>query len=146
MDYSDQDFTKLKYTDAYLLLIQRDQFHLDSHTDLISTWLHPVTFYHWIRNLDGLVLKYSELFISHRGGLRSEGYLYPYPSRATLDRECSTHGHDWCECTPTFYLNAITVSPYFLIKRIINSYSTQWPTSWYRYRPSNSISFGREYF
>ena len=60
MDYPDQNFAKLKYTDAYLLLIQMDQFYLDSHTDLISIWLHPVSFCYWIKNSDDPVLKYSE--------------------------------------------------------------------------------------
>ena len=70
MDYPTYGFTKLKYTDVYLLLIQRDQFYLDSRTDLISIWLYPVTFHHWIRNSDGPALKYSELLTSHHGDLR----------------------------------------------------------------------------
>ena len=105
MDYPDQSFTELKYTDAYLLLIQRGQFHLDSHTDLISTWLHSITFHHWVRNSNDLILKYSELLTSHHDGLRSEGYLYPYPSWATLDsRVLSTWS---CSMWRYFYILSV---------------------------------------
>ena len=45
-----------------------------------------------------------------------------------LIAECSAHSHVRCECTPTFYLHAITISPHSLIKRIKNSYGTQRPT------------------
>ena len=128
MDYSDQGFTKLKYTDVYLLLIQRGQFHLDSHTDLISTRLHLVSFHHWIRNSDGLVLKYSELFTSYWviSGLRDTYTHILY--ELLLTAECSTNDHIRCEYTSTFHLHVITVSPHPLIKRTINSYSTQRPT------------------
>ena len=126
MNYSDQDFTKLKYTDVYFLLIQRVQFYLDSHTDLLNTWLHPISFRYWIRNSDGSVPKYNELLISHRSGLRSlrDTYIHIL-HELLLTVECSTHSHVLWECTPTFHLHAIIVSPYFLIKRTTNSYGTQ---------------------
>ena len=37
MDYSEQDFTKLKYSDALSFKIQRGQLYFDPHTDFIST-------------------------------------------------------------------------------------------------------------
>ena len=37
MDYPDQDFAKLKYSDTSTPIIWNDQFHLDPHTDFIST-------------------------------------------------------------------------------------------------------------
>ena len=37
MDYPDQDFTKLKYSDALTPIIQRDQSNLDPHIDFTST-------------------------------------------------------------------------------------------------------------
>ena len=85
MDYPDQDFTKLKYSDALTLIIQRDQSRLDPHTDFVSTWLYPVAFCHYIRNVGSLVPKHSELPVSHYGDLKSEGYLCPYVSRAALN-------------------------------------------------------------
>ena len=45
-----------------------------------------------------------------------------------LAAEYSAHGHVRCECSPIFHLHAIKVSPYFLVKRITNSYDTQRPT------------------
>ena len=37
MDYPDQDFTKLKYSDTSASIIWRDQFYLDPHTDFTNT-------------------------------------------------------------------------------------------------------------
>ena len=78
MDYLDQDFTKLKYSDALTLIIRRDQSHLDPHTDFVSTWLYPIVFCHCIRNTDCSVSKHSELFASYYDDLRSEGHLCLY--------------------------------------------------------------------
>ena len=128
MDYLDSNFAKLKYTDAYLLLIQRGQFHLDSCIDLISTWLYPKIFYYWIKNSVSLASKYSELLASHRGDLRSEGHLYPYPSRAILDSRVLRKWSRSVKCTPTNHPYAISVSPYVLVKRITNQYGIQRPT------------------
>ena len=125
MDFSGSDFAKLKYTDAYLLLIRRDQSHLDSRTDLTSTWLYPKIFHRWIKNLDSLTSKYSELFVSHRGDLKSKGYLYPYPSRDTLDSRIL---HNWSFSVWMYsYIlpHAIPVSLYSLVKKITNPYGTQ---------------------
>ena len=85
MDYLDQDFTKLKYSDVLSSIIWRGQSHLGPHTDFASTWLYSITFRHYIRNVDNLTPKYNELLASHRGDLRSEGHLCTYPSRAVLD-------------------------------------------------------------
>ena len=128
MDYLDSDFAKLKYTETYVLLIRRDQSHLDSYTDLISTWLHPKIFHHWIRNSVSLALKYSELLANHLDNLRSERHLYPYPSRAILDSRVLYNWSLQWWCTPTSHLHAIPVSPYHLVTRTTNVYGTQWPT------------------
>ena len=138
MDYSDLDFAKLKYTDAYLLLIQRDQSHLDSRTDLTSTWLHPKIFSHWIRNSVNLIPKYSELLVSHRGNLKSEGYLYPYPSRATLDNRVL---RSWSHSV-TIY-SYISHSCHTNISILFGYEDNQriWHTityTWYHYHLSNS--------
>ena len=86
MDYPDQDFTKLKYSEALAPIIWRGQSHFDPYTDFASTWLYPVAFHHCIRNLENsLTLKYSELLASHYSDLRSEGYLYPCISWVALD-------------------------------------------------------------
>ena len=116
MDYSDPDFAKLKYPNTYLLLIRRGQSHLDSRTDFTSTWLHPKNFYHWIKNSVSPALKYSEFFASHRGDLKSEGHLYPYPSRTILDNRvlCS-----WsCSVMMYSYISPACYnwSPYYLIR------------------------------
>ena len=37
MDYSDQDFTKLKYSDTLAPMIRKNQSHLDPYTDFVST-------------------------------------------------------------------------------------------------------------
>ena len=37
MNYFDQDFTKLKYSDTLAPIISRDQSHLDLHTDFANT-------------------------------------------------------------------------------------------------------------
>ena len=80
MDYPDQGFAKLKYSDTSTPLVWRGQSHLDPDTDFTSILLSLVAFHHCIRNPDSLTLKHSELLISHYGDLRSEGYLYPYIS------------------------------------------------------------------
>ena len=85
MDYLDQDFTKLKYSEALTPIIWRDQFHLDPHTDFTSTGLYPVVFRHCIRNTNSSILKHSELLASYYGNLRSEGHLYLCDSQAAFD-------------------------------------------------------------
>ena len=127
MDYPDQDFTELKHTDAKLLLIQRDQFHLDLHTNFASTWLCPKIFHHWIKNSDSLAPKYSELLASHRDNLRSEGYLYLYLSQATLDSKVLSNWLCSVRYTPTSYLYTILLSPHSLVKRTTNIYGAQRP-------------------
>ena len=126
MDYPEQDFTKLKYSDVLTLILQRDQSHLDSYTDVISTWLYPKIFHHWIKNSSSPISKHSELFASHHGDLRSERYLYPYPLQATFDSRVL---HSWSRlvrCTSTSHLYVISVSPHFLVKRTTNPYGIQW--------------------
>ena len=126
-DYPSQGFAKLKY-DCTQLLNWSGQSHLDTRTDKSSTWLHPVAFHHWIRNSGSPVAKCSELLASHRGSLRSEGHLYPYPIGANLDsRNSSGVGHVQCRCTITSHLYAIPVSPHSLVMRTTNPYGTQRP-------------------
>ena len=84
MDYPNQDFTWLRYSDVLTFIIQRGQSHLDSHTDFINIWLYSVAFCIYIRNTGSLTPKHSELFISHRSDLRLKEYLCPYPSWATV--------------------------------------------------------------
>ena len=135
-DYPDQDFIKLKYSDALTPIIRRGQSHLNSHTDFISIWLYPVAFHHCIRNIDSPTLKHSELLASHHGDLRLEGYLCPYPSRAFLNsRALRRWVIVWWWCTPISHLYVIPVSSHFLVKRITNPYSTQWPILDKRYCP-----------
>ena len=127
-DYLGHDFAQLKHSDALTPIIWRDQSHLDSHTDFISTWLYPVAFYHCIKNIDSLALKHSELLASHRGDLKSKERLCTYLLSAALDSRVL---HNlitiqwWCIFISHLY--TISVSPYSLIARIINSYGTQWP-------------------
>ena len=144
MDYPGLDFAKLKYIDAYLLLIRKDQSHLDSGTDLTSTWLHLKIFHHWIKNSVSLTSKYSELLANHHGDLRSEEYLYPYPSRATFDsRILCSWSHSvmmYSYISPVCHTNVSTPFGY-------KDNQCIWHTmtyTWYHYRPSNSVSFGRE--
>ena len=144
MDYSNPNFAKLKYTDAYLPLIWRNQSHLDSCTDLISTWLYPKIFHHWIRNSVSLVSKYSEFFVSHRDDLRSEGYLYPYPLQAILDSRV-LYSWSYSVMMYSYISPACYTSVSILFDYEDNQYI--WHTmiyTWYRYRPSNSVSFGRK--
>ena len=75
MDYPDQDFTQLKYSDALAPIIQRGQFHLDPHIDFVSTWLYLVTFHHCIRNVDSPISKYSELLARYYGDIRYKGHI-----------------------------------------------------------------------
>ena len=127
MDYPDPDFTKLKYTDAYLLLIRRGQSYLDLCTDLLS-WLHSEIFCHWIRNSVSPASKYSKLLASHCGDLRSEGHLYPYLFGVTLDSRVLQSWSYSIKYTLTFHLHAIPTSPRSLVKRTTNLYGTQRPT------------------
>ena len=85
MDYPYQDFIKLKYNDTPTPIIRRGQYHLDPHTDFVSTSLYPIAFRHYIKNSDSPTSKYSELLASHYSDLRSEGYLCPYALRVAFD-------------------------------------------------------------
>ena len=100
MDYRDQDFTKLKYSNASAPIIRKDQFYLDLHTNFISIWLYPVFFHHCIRNTDSLALKYSELLASYYDDLRSKRYLCPYAPRAALDSRVLSK---WVTCSIIMY-------------------------------------------
>ena len=144
MDYLDPDFAKLKYTYAYLLLIQRGQSHLDSHTDLISTWLHPKIFYYWIKNSDSLTSKYSELLANYHSNLKSEGHLYPYPSRVTLDRRVF-RVWSYSMMMYSYISPACHISIFIPFGHKDNQHI--WYTmiyTWYRYCPSNSVWFDHE--
>ena len=139
MDYPSLGFAKLKYTDAYLLLIRRDQSHLHSCTDLTSTWLHPKIFRYWIRNSVSLTSKYSELLASHCGDLRLERYLYPYPSWATLNSKVL---HSWSYSVIIYFY--ISPAYHTSISTPFGYEDNQciWHTmtyTWYHYRPSNSV-------
>ena len=134
-DYPGQDFAKLKY-DCTQLLNWSGQSHLDTRTDKSSTWLHPTAFRYWIRNSGSPVSKCSELLASHRGGLRSEGYLYSYSIRVNLDsRNSSGVGHVQYKCTFTSHLYAIPMSPHSLVKRTTTLYGIQWPMLDKHYHP-----------
>ena len=85
MDYPSQDFTKLKYSNALSPIIWRSQSHFDSHIDFASTWLYPVVFHHYIKNVDSLIPKHNELLANHHGDLRSEEHLCLYPLWASFD-------------------------------------------------------------
>ena len=124
MDYLGPNFTKLKYTNVLTPESGSINLILTYTPTTISTWLCPKIFYHWTRNLDSSAPKHSELLVNHHGDLRSEGHLYPYSSRATLDKECSAVGHVQWWCTPISYLHAILVSPHLLVMRINNAYNT----------------------
>ena len=100
MDYPGQNFNKLKYNDTSTPIIQRDQSHLDLHTYYASTWLYPVAFHHYIRNIDSLVPKHSELLASHYSDLRSEEHLYPYDSWAAFDSRTLSR---WVTCSVMIY-------------------------------------------
>ena len=143
-DYPDQDFAQLKHSDTLTFIIWRGQSHLNSHTDFTSTWLYPVAFHHYIRNINSLTSKYSELLASHYSNLRSEGHLCPYPSRATLDSRVlhSLITVQWW-CTLTSHLYTISMSPYFLVTKI-SPYGTQWFILDKYYYPSNNVSFSHE--
>ena len=100
----------------------------------LTYWLYkyltiPSSLHHYIKNIDSLTPKYSELLSSHLGDLKSKRHLCLYPSWSTLDsrvlRKLVTT--QW-RCTPTSYLYVISVSSYSLVKRTINPYGTQRPT------------------
>ena len=82
----------LSWSRFYLIEIQRSiifkiwsgQSYFYSHTDFTNTWWYLEIFHHYIRNIGSPAPKHSELLASHRGDLRSEGYLYSYSSRATF--------------------------------------------------------------
>ena len=128
IDYPDQNFTKLKYSDTSAPIIRRGQSHLNLHTDFTSTWLYPISFRHCIRNLDSLAPKNSKLLASHYGDLRFERHLRPYTSWAALNSRTSVgeSSVQWW-CISISYLYAIPVSPYSLVKRITNPYGIQRP-------------------
>ena len=128
MDYPSSNFAKLKYTDTLTPTNSEGQSYLNSCTDLTSTWLHPKIFRHWIINSDNPVPKYSKLLAS-TVVVSDQRDTYTHTlHKLLLTAECSVYGHVRCECTLTFHLYAITVSPHSLVKRTTNSYSTQWPT------------------
>ena len=85
MDYPDQDFTELKYSDALTPIIWRNQSHFDPHTDFVSTWLYLVAFRYCIRNVGSPALNHSELLASHYDDLRFERHLCPYALQSTVD-------------------------------------------------------------
>ena len=144
MDYPGQGFTELKHTDTLTPTYLEGLIPSWFHTVFTSTWLCSEVFHLWIRNSVSPAPKHSELLASHRGDLRSEGHLYPYPSRATLDsRVLSSWSHS-VRCTPTSHLHTIPVSSHSLIKRTINVHDTQWSILDNHYCPNNSISFDRE--
>ena len=126
MDYSDQDFTKLKYSDTSAPIIWKGQSHLDPYIDFTSTWLYPVAFCHCIRNSDSPAPRHSEFLASHYGYLRSEGHLCPYTSRKTLDSRMLSR---CVTCSVTMYsyiyLYAIPVLLHSLVKKTTNPYGTQ---------------------
>ena len=124
-NYSGQDFTRLRYSDALTLAKWRGQSHLDSHTNFISTSLYSVAFHYCIRNIGSLAPKYSELFASHHDDLRSEGYLCPYPSRAILDSRVLQKWSHSVKCTHTNHPYAILMLSYALVKRTTNQYNKQ---------------------
>ena len=93
MDYPGQGFIKLKYSDASTPIIQRDQSHLDPHTDFTSTWLYPVVFRHCIKNLSSSAPKHSELLANHYDDFRSEGHLYLYFASSTWQQNAQQVSH-----------------------------------------------------
>ena len=89
--------------------------------------------------------KCSELLASHRGGLRSEGYLYPYSIEANLDsRNSFGVSHIQYRYTLTSHLYAIPVSPHSLVKRTTNhmAYNDLCLINVVIF--GNNVSFGRE--
>ena len=100
MDYPDQGFTQLKYSDTSTPIIQRDQSYLDPHIDFICTWLYPIAFCHCIKNSDSPIPKHSELLASHYSDLKSEGHLYPYVSWVALDSRMLSR---WVTCSVMMY-------------------------------------------
>ena len=124
-DYLGQDLTKLKYK-AFSIISWSGQFHLDSRIDFTSTWLCTEIFWFWIKNSSSLALKHSELLASHRGDLRSERHLYPYPFGITLDSRVLQSWLYLVKYTPTFYLHVISASPCSMVKRTTNLYGIQW--------------------
>ena len=106
MDYSDQNFTKIKYSDLLTPTIWRDQPHLDPHTDFVSIWLYPVAFCHCIKNSNSPAPKHSEFFANHYDDLRSERHLYPYASWVALD---SRMLNKWVTCSVMMYSNILPV-------------------------------------
>ena len=96
------------------------QFHLDSYSNFSSTWLYPKNFHHRMRNSDSPAPKYSELLVSHRSNLRSEGHIYPYPIRATLDGKVLQKWSRSVKYTPTNHPYFIFVSRHVLVKRTTN--------------------------
>ena len=124
IDYLNQDFFKLKYSNAFSPIILRGQSNFDPHTDFISTWLYPVVFCHCIKNADSPTLKHSELLVSYSDDLRSERYYAHTICELPLTVECSTSKSfvQW-QCTPTSHLYIIPVSSHSLVMRITNLYS-----------------------
>ena len=142
MDYLGSGFAKFKYIDTLTPTNSVGSIPSWLSTDLISTWLHPEIFHHWIKNSFNLIPKYSELLASHHGDLRSEGYLNPYPSWAILDNRVlySWSVTMYSYISPTWHTSVFTPFGYE-----DNQYI--WHTmiyTWYRYHPNNSVSFDRE--
>ena len=128
MDYPDQGFAKLKYSNTSTPIIRKDQSHLDLQTDFASIWWYPVAFRHCIKNLDSPVPKHSELLANHYDDLKSEGHLYPCILWVALDSRTLSR---WVTCLVRMYLYiswyVIPVSSYSLVKRTTNPYGTQRP-------------------
>ena len=106
IDYPDQNFIKLKYSNTSTPIIRRGQFHLDPHTDFTGTWLYLVAFHHCIKSSGSSAPKHSELLASHNDDLRSEEYLYPCVSWAALDSRTLSR---WVTCSVTMYLYILPV-------------------------------------
>ena len=102
------------------------QFYLErSIPSWLTLRLHkyltvPKNLHHRIKNLDSLTSKHNELLASHQGSLKSEGHIYPYPIRATLNSRVLWKWSRSVKYTPTYYPYAIPVSPHALVKKTTN--------------------------
>ena len=92
------------------------------------------------------VPKYSELLISHRGSLRSEGHIYPYPAYDhSLAEEVIAHVTVQCSVPYThLYVMPVSTPWHSLVKRTTNQQDTQRPTLDVLSSRVTDTSFGRE--
>jgi hypothetical protein len=120
-DYFGRSFAKLKHSDASspILLGAVNPILTRTQTSQVLDCTQK-PFSHRIRNSGSPAPKYSELPASHRGSLRSKGYLYPYPIRVTLDSRVLRSWSRSVKCTPTFHPHTIHMSPHALVKRTTN--------------------------